>query len=322
MAKVLKDSVSPTGVRLTTLIARFPRFILAELNTHRVLSRNSASSRAIPTERLIQSVKDNPFIPETFNSRIKGMGIGDELNSDESDYAKNTWIRASQDAIHRATILSEIGIDKSRANRILEPFMWHTAIISSTEWDNMMGLRCPDGDSPDKDFPAQWEFQQISILIRDAMKASEPESLEYGQWHIPLIHGIASDDPYIIDVLDSSDRIEIIKKVAARQLARVSFDTHTQYESVDVAVSKSHDLSSSAHFSPFEHIARPLAYIDTFNKMSEIADKIVMPVSCLGDTLRNSMDKMWCGNFRGWIQMRKEFKNEDNHLMALKEGIN
>ena len=47
-AKVIADSVSPKGIRLVTIECQFPRFILAQVNTHRVFSRNSASSRAIP----------------------------------------------------------------------------------------------------------------------------------------------------------------------------------------------------------------------------------------------------------------------------------
>ena len=40
-----------------------PRIILAEFNTHRLFSRNSASSRAIPFKKMVQSVLENPFIP-------------------------------------------------------------------------------------------------------------------------------------------------------------------------------------------------------------------------------------------------------------------
>jgi hypothetical protein len=309
MAKVLGDSLSPDGVRLTTLIARFPRFILAELNTHRVKSRNSASSRAIPTERLIEAVCDNPFVPETFNARVKGMGIGETLEDKLQNQCRAEWLIARDKTVEQAKKLIDIGIDKSRANRLLEPFMWHTAIISATEWDNMFGLRCPDGDRPDREFPAQWEFQQISILMRQAMADSQPARLDYGEWHLPFIHPIEHDD------------IEVKKKVCSRQLARVSFDTHTQQEDILVSVGKSGDLSASAHFSPFEHIARPLEYRDTLDL--NFNDKILMPLSLMeADTpMREYVDKMWCGNFRGWLQMRKEFAFEDNHRQALTANL-
>jgi hypothetical protein len=318
-SRVLKDSVSPDGVRLTTLIARFPRFILAELNTHRVLSRNSASSRAIPTERLIEAVRTKPYIPETFNARVKGMGIGEELDFTSCESARLAWFNAAQAFADWASVLAKIGIDKSRANRLLEPFMWHTAIVSSTEWSNMLGLRCPPGNYPDRDFPAQWEFQQLAILIRNCLKESEPEELEYGDWAIPLIHPV--DFKSLPGT--SNQKIEALKKISARQLARVSFDTHTQSEPISVSITKSNELSASAHFSPFEHIARPISPDDCFSEKFD--DKIMIPVSSLTRTtelfqdrmLSRNVSKMWCGNLRGWVQMRKEFDNEDDHLKAL-----
>ena len=75
--------------------------------------------------------------------------------------------------MHHATtgadMLNEKGLDKSRANRLLEPFMWHTVIITATEWENFIALRCPDGDQPDIAFPAQLEMQQFAICIRNAL---------------------------------------------------------------------------------------------------------------------------------------------------------
>ena len=56
--KILADSLNLSGNRLTTFELTFPRVILAEFNTHRMISRNAASSRAIPTEKLIQRVLD------------------------------------------------------------------------------------------------------------------------------------------------------------------------------------------------------------------------------------------------------------------------
>lgn len=86
-AKVLADSVSPAGVRLTTLEVTFPRFILAEVNTHRMLSRSSASSRAIPIEKRIKAVEEDPFVPEAFGRNRKGMQATEVLEGGEADDA-------------------------------------------------------------------------------------------------------------------------------------------------------------------------------------------------------------------------------------------
>ena len=44
-AEIIADSKNETGNRITTMVVTFPRFIPAELNTHRMFSRNSASSK-------------------------------------------------------------------------------------------------------------------------------------------------------------------------------------------------------------------------------------------------------------------------------------
>jgi hypothetical protein len=69
-AKIVADSLSIHGDRLTTLLITFPRFILAEVNTHRMLSKNTSSSRAIPFEKMIQSVEKDPFIPIAWQKEI------------------------------------------------------------------------------------------------------------------------------------------------------------------------------------------------------------------------------------------------------------
>ena len=62
-AKIVADSIYKQGQRLTTFTVVFPRFILAELNTHRMLSRNSASSRARPFQAMLNDVRKDPFVP-------------------------------------------------------------------------------------------------------------------------------------------------------------------------------------------------------------------------------------------------------------------
>lgn len=131
---ILADSVSPDGVRLTTLEVTFPRFILAEVNTHRMFSRNSASSRAIPPEKQIERVMEHPFIPETFNTRVKGMGVGDALVGQDAAAAEETWLTARDNAVGAAEGLIALDCDKSRIDlaandaRARSPVSRHTAL--------------------------------------------------------------------------------------------------------------------------------------------------------------------------------------------------
>jgi thymidylate synthase ThyX len=72
-ARIVADSTNAKGNRLTTMVVVFPRIVLAEFNTHRVFSRNSASSRAIPVEKMIAMVEEQPYVPEEWGSNQKGM---------------------------------------------------------------------------------------------------------------------------------------------------------------------------------------------------------------------------------------------------------
>lgn len=276
-ANVLADSVAyPSGVRLTTLEVIFPRFILAEMNTHRMFSRNSASSRAIPTERLLDAVYHNPFIP-IFNERVKGMGVGAELEKNAQEEARQAWLEARDDALAAATELMDIGVDKSRANRLLEPFLWHTCIISATEWSNFFALRAPEGEEVDLDFGAQPEIQEVAILMRKALQESTPKELEPGQWHLPLVDW---DTQCELGVEDS-------KKVAVGLLARRSSYNRKDPEAPELSINRHNRLLESKHWSPFEHVATPMNLFYT--------DEI--PFS---------------GNFRGWRQYRKTFAGEQD----------
>lgn len=281
-AKVLADSINPSQVRLITVQATFPRFILAEVNTHRVFSRNSASSRAIPPEKMIERVVKHPFVPETFNKRVKGMGVGDPVDQAAREISESVWLDARTEAVKAATRLNDLGIDKSRINRLLEPFMWHTAIITSTEWDNFFALRCPPGDEATIDFSAQLEFQQIAILMRRAMRASEPQELGTKEWHMPLVAEAVLTEAW-------SDPL-FWPKVSAGRCARVSYDTHENYEDHRVSYERAGRLQESGHLSPFEHVARP------------IQDDDYAP----GKLPRDS------GNFQGWVQLRKLIPHERN----------
>jgi hypothetical protein len=285
-AKVLADSLSPDGVRLTTLEVTFPRFILAEVNTHRMLSRNSASSRAIPTEKQIDRVLNHPFIPE-FNKRVTGMGVGEPLEPRHNRRMKSRWLQARDAAVSIALLMLEV--DKSRANRLLEPFMWHTAIISATEWDNFFALR----DHKD----AQPEFQITARLMREAMEASAPRSVGYEQWHLPLVdpeeingQALGYTDPWV--------DWETWSKVSASRCARVSYDTHWQEESLHKTLERYDRLVSSGHLSPLEHVARPM-------KTGTIDNQFP-------DLYFHGPKETFAGNFCGWVQLRKAIPNEDN----------
>lgn len=143
-AQVVGDSISGTGSRITTMLVTLPRIILAELNTHRVFSRNSASSRAIPFEKMVDAVEENPFVPLAWQKNHKGMqGTEYITDPDQIQALKLSWHQGLDDAVWSARKLYSKGLTKQICNRLLEPFMWHTCLITSTEWENFFNLRCP-----------------------------------------------------------------------------------------------------------------------------------------------------------------------------------
>lgn len=245
-AKVIADSVSPTGSRLTTIEAQFHRFILAEVNTHRAFSRNSASSRAIPTAKLIEQVRTNPAIPIEFGSNKPGMQAGEEvLNQVGSEGA---WRSAAYWATARASELLSYGVHKQIVNRLLEPFMWHKAIITSTEagWNNFFEQRISPLAQPEIDLLAQ--------RIHEAMSLSQPLFQYYGHWHVPYI---TMRDVYDLELMGRPQDDE--RKVSAARCARVSYLTHDGKRDLAKDLELYDKLVSAdpPHWSPLEHVATP-----------------------------------------------------------------
>jgi hypothetical protein len=341
-AEVLADSIGPDGTRIITVQSTFPRFILAEVNTHRVFSRNSASSRAIPPNDvtgtdgkikagLITRVMEHPFVPETFNRRVKGMGVGEELAEEAMQTSRRAWLHARDKAVQAAQILVEQDVDKSRVNRLLEPFMWHTAIITSTEWDNFRALRQPmNSDAvPQRDFPAQPEFQIVARMVCDVIDGSTPRELKAGQWHLPKV----SDQEMVsIDGVDRGVRIVsdadgadafFWPHVSSGRCARVSFDTQDNYEEPQKSYGRSVGLTKPGHWSPLEHPARPISEedIDPEND-SVLRNKLMIPVAAAMRATQGGLrpSEVWCGNVRGWVQLRKLYEGEEDHTTVLKQS--
>lgn len=185
-AKVIADSKNEFGDRITTMIVTFPRFILAEFNTHRMFSRNSASSRAIPFEKMLNSVENNPFIPIAWQKDHKGMQ-GTEYFLEEVDISilNQDWVYARDEALRKAKDLSSWGATKQLCNRLLEPFMYHTVIITATEWENFFSLRCPKYELTDL-YGHKWFARSKKDFLKRLGNGSElPNTTNY-LWGKPV----------------------------------------------------------------------------------------------------------------------------------------
>ena len=151
-ATIVADSVNQQGDRLTSLLITFPRILLSEINTHRMLSKNTSSSRAIPFKKMVEAIQENPFIPIAWQKDHKGMQGTEYFDTHASitkDYNQDIhygfWMDARDEAIKMATCLHDEGLTKQLCNRLLEPFMWTTMLITGSKegWYNFHSLRNP-----------------------------------------------------------------------------------------------------------------------------------------------------------------------------------
>ncbi len=253
-AKVLADSVNEAGDRLTSMEVTGHRFILAEFNTHRVFSRNSASSRAIPYAKMREKALSQTAYPVKWPAEQKGMQGGDSLPADVISELEQDWNLAAFNAVQIADRMVERGLHKSVVNRILEPFLPHTIIVSATEWDGFWAQRC----HPD----AQPEIHELADRMKEAYDASEPFELSHGDWHLPLVQQDEWDDLLQNNGFDYT--LEVFKKVSVARCARVSYLTHEGVRDLDKDLELYDRLYSHkpAHASPFEHVATPASGYD------------------------------------------------------------
>lgn len=296
-ARIIKDSVSPWGHRVTTVEGVMHRFVLAEANTHRVFSRNSASSRAIPAHKQIRKVRVDPAKPVVWASEQKGMQGGDELPESVIGPVEQAWLAAAHHSANIADTLVEMGLHKSIVNRLLEPFMWHTVVITSTAWENFFGLRC----NP----LAQPEIRVFAESVKAAYDESEPVELFPNQWHLPYIEDI--DIRAAEEYLDNCTEEGTSQRGVTRTLVQMSSarTARTSYETQDGVRSPAADLTlynrlTSAdpmHASPLEHVATP-----NLENMHEVEVYPMYPFDGDDEALTLTLPRY--GNLLGWHQHR------------------
>lgn len=246
-AKVIADSVSPDGDRLTTIEATFHRFVLAEFNTHRAFSRNSASSRAIPVQKQIARVRDNPAVPVSFPAEQRGMQGGKELSDPLLHEAQLSWVEAAKVAVKSAQHLANLGVHKSVVNRVLEPYMWHTVIVSATDWQGFWDQRVSR--------LAQPEIRVVAEQMLNVYNDSKPDEVGYNMWHLPYI----DSEDYAVAITNELPW-ETLKQISVARCARVSYLTHDGQRSFDKDIELYNRLVSARplHASPLEHVAQPV----------------------------------------------------------------
>ena len=251
-AEVVLDTVW-NGKRITTLQLKLPRFILAQLNKHRAFSSSTASSRAIPTSKLLEMVKNDAVQPVYWGKNQAGMQASEEVDAETKEKALQEWQLAALNASKTAEKLLELGLHKQITNRILEPFMWAETIVTATEWDNFFKLRLHEDSQP--------EIQELARCMKEAMDNSEPVKSKI---HLPYITLDEMEDYVQGSIATDSESLneclyQYFVPISAARCARVSYLNHDQSNPViekDLATAEK--LISAGHWSPFENQAYAL----------------------------------------------------------------
>lgn len=337
-AQIVAHSVNEQGDELISVLATFPRIILAEVNTHRMLSKNTSSSRAIPFNKMVETIQNDPFIPIAWQKEHKGM--------QGSEYFENTllqqelWLEARDSAVDLADRLnSGCGVTKQLCNRLLEPFMWTTMLITGSKegWDNFFELRCPQysisdliyGDDrvfkskkdllkeldyepifPDSDLDwlkinkgqAEIHMMDLAEKIYDAMNESTPKELKAGDWHIPFKDKIEYNHAKLIGSeiwkKDEESFIQFIDRQAVK--VSVAMAARTSYTVVGEEKEVNYEAMIKLH-------DRLLAQDPPHSSPLEHCAR-VMNMSEYESFYRGQIglggESGWCNNFKGFIPYR------------------
>lgn len=306
----------------------FEHFIIPGIgfNDEEDLSRNSASSRAIPFKKMVQTVMKDPFVPIAWQADHTGMQGSKYLDPtrtytflefrevlqktfgeifgevDGFDWYQHTeslhfgrvltlegwWLKVRDLVVEVAILLHAFGLTKQLCNRLLEPFMWHTVLVTATELENFFHLRCPQYVIPvdmnqtvyrsrkdlskavngwwsahmEKPTELEWlsinkgqaeiHMMALAEAMWVAMNESTPVKLNPGEWHMPFIRDEIGRPP-----LTDKEYLKLAVAYAARtSYTVVGEEGKPRDYKKDIEL---HDrLLESGHMSPFEHCAQAM----------------------------------------------------------------
>lgn len=293
-AKIIADSISHSGQRITTFELEYPRFIHSEFMTHRLFSRNAASSRAIPVNKAIELIKTDTAMPIHWGKNQPGMSAKEECNTPltypqkHPDLAtrEDAWGYARDAALYHAEAFDKAGYHKQIVNRLLEPFTHIKVVCTATEFENFFWLR--------NHADAQPEIKSLAQEMLNAVENSTPIQLNSGDWHVPYYangHWIATSG--------SDDKAVDVNGVTLNDALAVSSSCCAQvsYRRLDDSLEKARDIfkrlveAMPPHFSPFEHQASPMKLGYSFAEN--------------GVTHMDKYGNYWSGNFKKWVQFRQ-----------------
>jgi len=321
-ARVIADSIGPCNIRLVSILLRYPRFVHAEFLRHRSFSYSVASTRAIPSEKLRQRVRQNPATIAWWGKNQRGMVAQEELTGETLAAAKKAWDEGMEASLLLAIRLEELGLHKQIANRVLEPWMDVEQLTTGTDFTNFFALR--------RHRDAQPEIQRIANDAFDAIGSSSPLVLLAGEWHLPFIvdeDGRAFDRMAVthtpgssVAMIDLGDsrfmelaKEDFLARVSAARTARTSYLNHEGRldHGKDLELFDRLVKQDPGHWSPLEHVCRALGPLSWRERLVLRLGATLMG-GARGKRLREHGERflLGSGNLVGWQQLRKLYDRE------------
>lgn len=292
-AKIIADSINIlNGVRAITWELEYPRFIHAEFMTHRMFSRNAASSRAIPVSKMIEQVENNPAMPVHWGKNKSGMQAEEELSASDILYCQDEWKLAAKYAAHKAERLHNAGLHKQATNRVLEPFQIIKVVMTSTERNNWYNLRYHSDAQP--------EIFELAKIMKHAEDCNKPNYLWCDEWHMPYIQWNRDNESGQQYFFTENEGKREYLTVDEALILSSSLCAQVSYRKSDDSLEKAMDIwnklvqNQPIHASPTEH---------------QLQVKREGFSECIGWTHVDRTGQYWSGNIRGWIQHRQLLEN-------------
>lgn len=323
-AKVICDSISEAGVRLTTFEVEAPRIILAEINTHNAISKNCSSTRAITLKKAIEQVQENGFTPLYWGEKKTGMSADKEIPSVAKEYASAMWWESKQEMVKYVEELDQECVHKQIAGRLLEPFQMVKQVLTATDFDNFFNLRIHP--------TAQPEILMLAYKMYKVLESSNPFELKSGEYHLPYVDRWRNEDGELHYSTENEygDNVwldlDSAIKISGSCVAQVS------YRNTDMSLDKAENIfdrliqADVLHASVFEHLATPIS------KEVEIENSDYLTVGFInkasdpntwqyGITHMNRQGQLCSGNLRGWVQYRHLLTNNTSWEFDFQERM-
>lgn len=289
---VAKSSSTQSDDILTTWEVEYPRIVHSELMTHKMLSKNASSSRAIPTVDTLKRVWNDPAMPVQWGKNQPGMQAEHELSEFKKSLARFAWRVAAKMSCAASYALHKLGAHKQVCNRITEPFQFIKVVITGTEIENFFWLRCHRDADP--------TIKELADCMLAAYEKAGTTMLAPGDWHVPYFKAFwDTQGAWFKDCAGAPEYSPLNEAMNVSS----SCCAQASYRKLDMSSSKASKMrgrlteGERVHASPFEHQGTPISNSLALYEQPGITHADVNDFS------------LWSANFRGFIQHRQLIPN-------------